>query len=80
MEELNKDFTFESDDLEEQDTTDSLEDEIEDLEDEIDEYEAENAARRAKRKKRIILFAGIAVGLAIAAVLIAVFAGKKKED
>jgi flagellar basal body-associated protein FliL len=40
----------------------------------------EEAARRAKKKKRIILIAGIAVGLAIAAVLVAIFAGKKKED
>lgn len=79
MEELNKDYTFDTDDLD-VDTTDLLEDEIEDLEDELEEYEAEEAARRAKKRKRIILIAGIVVGLAIAAVLIAIFANKRKND
>ena len=62
------------------DEVDLLNEEIADLEEELDEYEMEEAARRAKKKKRIILIAGIAVGLAIAAVLVAIFAGKKKED
>ena len=62
------------------DEVDLLNEEISDLEEELDEYEMAEAARRAKKKKRIILIAGIAVGLAIAAVLIAIFAGKKKED
>jgi tetrahydromethanopterin S-methyltransferase subunit G len=79
MEELNKDYTFDTDDLD-VDTTELMEDEIGDLEDELEAYEAEEAARRAKKKKRIILIAGIVVGLAIAAVLIAVFANKRKND
>ncbi len=81
MEELNKEFTFgnEVDDVE-IDEVEILNEEISDLEEELDEHEAAEAARRAKKKKRIILIAGIVVGLAIAGVLIAIFAGKKKED
>lgn len=81
MEELNKDFTLEEEqDEADIDEVDLLNEEISDLEEELDEYEMAEAARRAKKKKRIILIAGIAVGLAIAAVLVAIFAGKKKED
>ena len=81
MEELNKEFTFgnEVDDAD-VDEVDLLNEEISDLEEELDEYEIAEAARRSKKKKRIILIAGIVVGLAIAAVLVAIFAGKKKED
>ena len=79
MEELNKDVILEDEEIE-LDEVDLLNEEIADLEEELDEYEMEEAARRAKKKKRIILIAGIAVGLAIAAVLVAIFAGKKKED
>jgi tetrahydromethanopterin S-methyltransferase subunit G len=79
MEELNRDYTFDNDDLD-VDTTGLMEEGIDDLEDELAEYEAEEAARRAKKRKRIILIAGIVVGLAIAAVLIAVFANKRKNN
>ncbi|MBE6579466.1 MAG: hypothetical protein E7651_06625 [Ruminococcaceae bacterium] len=81
MEELNKELTLDNEvEDAEIDEVDLLNEEISDLEEELDEYEMAEAARRAKKKKRIILIAGIAVGLAIAAVLIAIFAGKKKED
>ncbi|MBQ8325256.1 MAG: hypothetical protein IJY89_03470 [Clostridia bacterium] len=81
MEELNKELTLDNEvEDTEIDEVDLLNEEISDLEEELDEYEMAEAARRAKKKKRIILIAGIAVGLAIAAVLIAIFAGKKKED
>ena len=79
MEELNKDVILEDEEIE-LDEVDLLNEEIADLEEELDEYEMEESERRAKKKKRIILIAGIAVGLAIAAVLVAIFAGKKKED
>ena len=81
MEELNKELTLDNEvEDAEIDEVDLLNEEISDLEEELDEYEMAEAARRAKKNKRIILIAGIAVGLAIAAVLIAIFAGKKKED
>jgi len=81
MVELNKELTLDNEvEDAEIDEVDLLNEEISDLEEELDEYEMAEAARRAKKKKRIILIAGIAVGLAIAAVLIAIFAGKKKED
>lgn len=81
MEELNKELTLDNEvEDTEIDEVDLLNEEISDLEEELDEYEMAEAARRAQKKKRIILIAGIAVGLAIAAVLIAIFAGKKKED
>lgn len=79
-EELDMDFNFDTDELNDGDTVDLLEEEMGDLEDELDEYEAEETARRAKKKKRIILIAGIAIGLAIAAALVAIFACRKKED
>ncbi len=80
MEELNKEYTFGNEEDVEVDEVELLNEEIADLEDELDEYEAEEAARRSKKKKRIILIAGVVVGLAIAAVLIAIFAGKKKSE
>ena len=80
MEELNKDVILEEEEIAElEEEVDLLNEEIADLEEELDEYELEEAARRAKKKKCIILAAGIVVGLSIAAVLIAIFAGKKKD-
>lgn len=50
------------------------------FDDELDEFDEEALAKASKRKKRIILITGIALGLAIAAALIAIVACKKKED
>lgn len=50
------------------------------FDDDIEEIDEEAIAKASKRKKQIILIAGIALGLAIATALIAIFACKKKED
>ncbi|MBQ3003631.1 MAG: hypothetical protein IJB88_03105 [Clostridia bacterium] len=65
--------------------TDALDEELfdEDLlmyDDDLEEIDEEAAAQASKRKKQIILIAGIALGLAIATALIAIFACKKKDD
>ena len=65
--------------------TDALDEELfdEDLlmyDDDLEEIDEEAAAHASKRKKQIILIAGIALGLAIATALIAIFACKKKDD
>lgn len=65
--------------------TEALDEELfdEDLlmyDDDLEEIDEEAAAQASKRKKQIILIAGIALGLAIATALIAIFACKKKDD
>ena len=50
------------------------------FDDDLEEIDEEAIAKASKRKKQIILIAGIALGLAIATALIAIFACKKKED
>lgn len=75
-EEFGKDIELENEELGEE----LFDEDIMTFEDEYDELEEEAAAKAAKRKKQIILIAGIAVGLAIAAALVAIFVCKKKED
>lgn len=79
-EEFGKDIELENEALE-----DELDEELfdEDLllyDDDLDEIDEEALAKASKRKKQIILIAGIALGLAIATALIAIFACKKKDD
>ena len=76
-EEFGKDIELEADALDEEELFD------EDLllyDGDLDEFDEEEIAKASKRKKQIILIAGIALGLAIATALIAIFACKKKDN
>lgn len=75
-EEFGKDIELENEELDEE----LFDEDIMTFEDDFEEIDEEAAAKASKRKKQIILIAGIAVGLAIAAALIAIFACKKKEN
>ncbi len=75
-EEFGKDIELETEALDEE----LFDEDIMTFDDEYEELEEEAVAKAAKRKKQIILIAGIALGLAIATALIAIFACKKKED
>lgn len=75
-EEFGKDIELETDALDEE----LFDEDIMTFDDEYEELEEEAVAKAAKRKKQIILIAGIALGLAIATALIAIFACKKKDD
>lgn len=75
-EEFGKDIELETEALDEE----LFDEDIMTFDDEYEELEEEAVAKAAKRKKQIILIAGIALGLAIATALIAIFACKKKDD
>jgi len=75
-EEFGKDIELETEELGEE----LFDEDIMTFDDDIEEIDEEAIAKASKRKKQIILIAGIALGLAIATALIAIFACKKKED
>lgn len=75
-EEFGKDIELETEELDEE----LFDEDIMTFDDDLEEIDEEAIAKASKRKKQIILIAGIALGLAIATALIAIFACKKKED
>lgn len=75
-EEFGKDIELENDALDEE----LFDEDLLMYDDDLEEIDEEAAAQASKRKKQIILIAGIALGLAIATALIAIFACKKKDD
>jgi len=75
-EEFGKDIELETEGLDEE----LFDEDIMTFDDDLEEIDEEAIAKASKRKKQIILIAGIALGLAIATALIAIFACKKKED
>lgn len=75
-EEFGKDIELETDALDEE----LFDEDLLTYDDDLEEIDEEAAAQASKRKKQIILIAGIALGLAIATALIAIFACKKKDD
>lgn len=75
-EEFGKDIELETDTLDEE----LFDEDLLTYDDDLEEIGEEAAAQASKRKKQIILIAGIALGLAIATALIAIFACKKKDD
>ncbi len=75
-EEFGKDIELENEELDEE----LFDEELLMYDDDLEEIDEEALEKASKRKKQIILIAGIAVGLAIAAALIAIFACKKKDD
>lgn len=75
-EEFGKDIELENDALDEE----LFDEDLLMYDDDLEEIDEEAAAQASKRKKQIILIAGIALGLAIATALIAIFACKKKGD
>lgn len=75
-EEFGKDIELETEELDEE----LFDEDIMTFDDDSEEIDEEVLVKASKRKKQIILIAGIALGLAIATALIAIFACKKKED
>lgn len=75
-EEFGKELELENDELDEE----LFDEDLLLYDGDLDEFDEEELKKSSKRKKQIILIAGIALGLAIATALIAIFACKKKDN